>query len=207
MHSVKLARTIIGRVHLHRNGKLADSGHNHAVHLRTARHDFKWEINSPPPKPSRNLSRRRLDCDTLSTFVKWSQPMNKIGQRPANRLAMRLSTLFLCLTICAILTAWFVDHRELKSRIEPPQPKIATSYSLSHASPELMAVELQNLYPKQKFTAATPIGGTKKNLVVVLAEMNIRKQLEIIIRHFDRPGTDMIESDTVAKNQTPQENR
>ena len=129
---------------------------------------------------------------------------SQMSENPANSNQatrhphVRLSSLLLLTTICAILFAWFVDHRKLRSQIVSPQSRIVTVYKLSNASPARVVDELQRLYPRQTFVPAAtgnPIGETDDNAVIVSADMAYREQIEIIIKYFDRKNTDMVKQE------------
>lgn len=134
--------------------------------------------------------------------------MNEFKRSQPSRLSLRLSTLLLLLTICAILVAWFVDHRKLRAQIEPPPPKdkISMIYRLSNASSDLVAQKLAALYPEQHFlpgTTAILPGASQQQAaksVVVRIDVNLRDQIDIMMEYFDRQGTNLAENAKVAEN-------
>ena len=74
-------------------------------------------------------------------------------------------------------------------------------YRLANASPNRVIVELTRLYPEQIFISGAtgkPTGMTKSQQdksVIVSTEVSLRDQNEIIIQHFDRNGTDLVDTE------------
>ena len=122
---------------------------------------------------------------------------------------LQLSTLLLIVTIFAVLSAWLIDHRNLRSQIKPPETKFVAVYQLGNASASRVQSELSQLNPDQRFivdTTGKPTGipnMQQNQSVIVACDASVRDQIEIIIRHFDRSNTDMLEIETVAEKQKP----
>ena len=116
-----------------------------------------------------------------------------------------LSSLLLVVTIAAVLTAWFVDHHNLRSQIKPLERKFVAVCQLQNASPARVMSELSILYPGQRFVSGAtgnPSGMTKSQQdqsVIVSCDESVRDQIGIIIQHFDRKNTDMTDLDLVTE--------
>ena len=130
--------------------------------------------------------------------------MNEREDNRGTRFSLRLSTLFMCLTLFALLFGWFADHRKLKSQIPDPKPKLMVAYVVSNASPDMVAARLNELYPQCSIVAAPPNGSVEK-LVFVNVEKNIHEQIKLILQHLDRTGTDMVELQATPENVTLKE--
>jgi len=136
---------------------------------------------------------------------------NQPTHRSPSLWRIRLSTLILLVTIFAVLAAWFVDHRQLRAQIKPPEIKTVVVYKLSNASAQRVIDELTKLYPKQEFihgSVGKPSGFTKSqqnNSVIVSSDTSVRDQIDIIMRHFDRKGTDLIDAEQTASEVLKQE--
>ena len=127
--------------------------------------------------------------------------MNERKDNHENRFSLKLSTLFICLTLFALLFGWFADHRKLKSQIPEPKPKLMVAYAVSNASPDVVATRLNELYPQRTIVAAPPNGSAEK-FVLVNVEKNVHDQISIIIQHLDRPATDMVKLQATPENDT-----
>ena len=129
----------------------------------------------------------------------------KTNSNPRIFWRLRLSSLLLIVTVCAILFAWLVDHRNLRSQIKQPETKFSAIYSLRYASARRVVSELSLLYPDQRFiedksgTMTVVPSPQTQQAVIVSCDASVREQIAIIIRHFDRDDTDMIENETVAE--------
>ncbi|MDB4766141.1 hypothetical protein OAG71_00490 [bacterium] len=125
---------------------------------------------------------------------------------------LQLSSLLFIVTIFAVLSAWLVDHRNLRSQIKPAETKFAVVYQLQNASVNRVISELSSLYPNQRFVSVsnkklTGIAKTQQDQSVIVAcDASVRHQIAIIIQHFDRKNTDMIEIETVAEKQSSANN-
>ena len=102
-----------------------------------------------------------------------------------------LTTLFGVLTICAILLAWFVDHRRLSEQIPSPPKKQTISYRLTHVSGDLVTQKLSEL-----FESETIVHETITNTLIVSAERANQERIHMILRYMDRQGTDFVEAKT-----------
>ena len=133
--------------------------------------------------------------------------MSKSNEHPIRRLSVSLSTLFFCLTICAICVAWLVDHRSLKSQIPAPKYKKTATFSLYNASPEPVIKALKKYYPNEELVAGPSLSAPKRECIVGSVDIQTMMQLAVIIRRFDRPWYKSRPTDAAAEDLTSQEDR
>ena len=84
---------------------------------------------------------------------------------------------------------------------------MAIVHQLQNASPNRVVSELSMLYPEQRFVSAPvgKLGGmnkSKQQSVIVSCDASVLDQIRIIINHFDRTNTDMLEAETIAEKPT-----
>ena len=120
---------------------------------------------------------------------------------------LSLASLLWFATVLTVLSAWLIDHRNLQSQIKPPEIKMMIVHQLKNASPNRVVSELSILYPEQRFVSAPvgKLGGmtkSKQQSVIVSCDASVLDQIRIIINHFDRANTDMLETETIAKRPT-----
>ena len=125
------------------------------------------------------------------------------SRNPRSRWQLQLSSLLLIVVIFAVLLAWLADHRSLQSQIKPPEKKVSVVYQLQNASAHRVARKLSTLYPDQRFVVLHPYKSHPRKSVIAACNESVQEQIAIIIRHFDRSNTDMIELETAAENETP----
>ena len=105
-----------------------------------------------------------------------------------------LVDLFWFATMIAVLWGWQIDRQNLQSQIKPTENKMTMSHVLHNASPSRVVSELTKLYPEQRFVAGTQ----KYKSVVYTCDASLWSQIQIIIHHFDRINTNMLETETNA---------
>lgn len=126
---------------------------------------------------------------------------NQSTQRRLSRWHIQLSTLLMLVAIFAVLAAWFADHRMLRAQIKPPESKTVVVYRLTNASPNRVIDELTRLYPEQIFISGATgksTGMTKIQLdksVAVASDVSLQEQIALIIQHFDRYDTDLVDAE------------
>ena len=106
---------------------------------------------------------------------------------PKRNSTFSLATLICVLTICALLSAWFVDHQRLVTQIAPPSERLSTVYRLSNVSAELATKKLN-----EWLEPGTVIAETVSNSVIVTTDETNRLRIESMIRYVDRTGTDLV---------------
>ena len=76
-------------------------------------------------------------------------------------------------------------------------------YRLTNASPNRVVSELSALYPRQRFISAATgksSGMTQQEQsVIVSCDESKIEQIDIIMTHFDRKNTELIDIESVAK--------
>ena len=102
---------------------------------------------------------------------------------PRRKSTFSLATLLCVLTVCAVLSAWFVDHHRLAGRIAPSSKKTSTAYRLSNVSATLAAKELD-----EWLEPGTVIAETVSNSLIVTADETNRPRIESMIQYLDSTG-------------------
>jgi len=77
-------------------------------------------------------------------------------------------------------------------------------HQLKHASSNRVVSELSMLYPEQRFVSAptAKLAGMKKSKqqsVIVSCDASVMEQIKIIIQHFDRNNTEMLETKPITE--------
>ena len=131
----------------------------------------------------------------------------KSNRRQHSWWQLSLASLLWFATVLTVLLAWLIDHRNLQSQIKPPEIRITIVHQLQNASPNRVVSELSMLYPEQRFVSAPvgKLGGmnkSKQQSVIVFCDASVLDQIRIIINHFDRTNTDMLEAETIAEKPT-----
>ncbi|MEM9413714.1 MAG: hypothetical protein AAGA30_21580 [Planctomycetota bacterium] len=125
--------------------------------------------------------------------------MNAKKVQPRSRFS--LSTLLFAITLVALLVAWYVDREELLEQI-PAQPTILNKvYQLQYASAEVVSEELNEMF---KTSQNRFVQNEYQNSVIALIEENSSRQVDMIIRHMDRRGTEFAQRITITVCHEPQ---
>ena len=102
---------------------------------------------------------------------------------PKRKMTFSVTTLLSVLTICVVLSAWFVDHQRLARQLAPPPESPATVYRLSNVSAELATEKLNEWLEPGTATAETV-----SNSVVVVADETSLPRVESMICYLDTTG-------------------
>ncbi len=117
----------------------------------------------------------------------------------SNRKQFGVATIMLFTVVIALAIGWWVDRSSLKTQIPSPPRNIMKTYAIKHGSLDLVAAKLNEVFGIQ---IAIPYPAI--NSLIVNTEHNAHEQIQLMLKHLDRDGTEYAKKSQVVPSQENQ---